>query len=1097
MHCGIGRTGNLVKIKDLEKRFIAILLNIFLGILVSCGGPDLPDDVQLAYDNLPEAIDFNQHVKPILSDKCFICHGPDKAKVKAGLQLHQPEFAYAELKDSPGKYAIKPGNPSSSESINRIFSEDPDYQMPKPDSHLALSSYEKAMLFKWIEEGAVYKDHWAFSAPLKILPPTVKSQDQIANPIDNFVLAKLEREQLLLNNKADKETLLRRLTFDLTGLPPSLEELDAFLADDSDEAYEKQVDRLLATPHFGEQMAFDWMDLARYADTHGYTVDRYRDISAWRDWVINAFNRNMPYDKFIRWQLAGDMMTDATQEQILATTFNRLHPQNAEGGIIDEEFRSEYVADRTNTVGQGLLGLTVACAKCHDHKYDPISQKNYYEMYSFFNNVNESGQISFDYSMPAPNLMLPTDEQKKFLSYIEDLIDEKEKKVEEVVSLEVPKAADWMAALAYQKINTGRWPDGLLANYDFNSGQLRNLLDPAQEGRIRRQYADNQKANFTKGFEGTGLKMDGDAWLHLDQIGSFQRHQSFSIGIRIYIPEALESGVIFHKGVGAKLYNFRGYHLALKNNKLELVFAHLHPVNAIILQSLKEVPKNKWVQLTMTYNGSSKAAGLKLFLDGHELKTTVLVDDLYKDIIFNNAAYGVADTPKDPGLQIGARWRGKGIGGAIVDDILVFDRKLSSLEVLQIANPEKLRQMLARSIEEFSEIEKQALITYYLANKSDNLRFEKAELEKLKKALIDTMDRVQEIMVMKEMEQPRETFVLERGQYDVLGEQVFPNTPEQIFPYPDSLPKNRLGLAQWVTHRDNPLTARVAVNRYWQHLFGTGIVRTAEDFGNQGEMPSHPELLDWLAVSFMESGWDVKALHKLIVMSNTYQQSSLASDELMESDKKNRLLARGPSGRLTGEMLRNNVLVASGLLNKKIGGKSVNPYQPKGLWKINGAAYKQDQGEKLYRKSMYTVWKRSVPHPTIATFDAPERSYCVVRRQETNTPLQALVMLNDPTYVEASRVLGNKLMEYADPEEGIAMVFRKLTGRKIKAKELQLLVQLREEELNTFKANNSKTEGWLNSGEFRITNTKNGAIVAANAVVASTIINSDATITKR
>ena len=1091
------KTEYLIKNKDLEKLFKAILLNICLGTLFSCGGPELPDDVQLVYDNLPNKIDFNQHVKPILSDKCFICHGPDKAKVKAGLQLHLPEFAFAELKDTPGKYAINPGNPGRSESIKRIFSEDPDYMMPQPDSHLALSKYEKAVLFKWIEEGAEYKDHWAFCAPIKTRPPNVKLQDQAANPIDNFVLAKLEREKLSLNGKADKETLLRRLTFDLTGLPPSLEELDEFLADQSDEAYEKQVDRLLATAHYGEQLAYDWMDLARYADTHGYTVDRYRDVSAWRDWVIKAFNENMPYDKFIQWQIAGDMMSDATQEQILATTFNRLHPQNAEGGIIDEEFRSEYVSDRTNTVGQGLLGLTIACAKCHDHKYDPISQKSYYEMYSFFNNVNESGQISFDYSMPAPNLMLPSGEQKKFLSYIEELIGEKEKKVKEVVSQEAPKAMDWITAFAYQKINTNRFPNGLLAYYDFNSGQLGNSLDLTQKGKIMRQYAGNQKANFSKGFKGNGLKMDGDAWLHLDHTGSFQRHQSFSIGIRIIIPEELESGVIFHKGVGAKLYNFRGYHLALKNNRLELVLAHLHPANAIVLESLTDIPKNKWVQLTLTYNGSSKAAGLKIFLDGQELKTEILVDNLYKDIRFSDTAYGVADVPKDPGLQIGARWRGKGIGGAIVDDILVFDKELSGLEVLQIGNPEKLELLLTKSIEELSETEKKALSDYFLANKSDSLRIEKVELEKLKKALVDTMDRVQEIMVMKEMAAPRETFVLERGQYDALGEQVFPNTPEKIFPYPDSLPKNRLGLAQWVTHRKNPLTARVAVNRYWQHLFGTGIVRTTEDFGNQGEMPSHPELLDWLAVSFMDSGWDVKALHKLIVMSNTYQQSSLAGEALREEDKNNRLLARGPSGRLTGEMLRNNALAASGLLNKKIGGPSVKPYQPEGLWKINGAAYKQDKGEKLYRKSMYTVWKRSVPHPTLATFDAPERSYCVVRRQETNTPLQALVMLNDPTYVEASRVMGNSMLKYADPKEGIEVIFRKLSGRRIQPEELQLLLNLREKELSKFRANSFKTKGWLSSGEFRIANTEDAAIVAANAVVASTILNSDVTISKR
>ncbi|WP_273565480.1 DUF1553 domain-containing protein [Maribacter halichondriae] len=440
---------------------------------------------------------------------------------------------------------------------------------------------------------------------------------------------------------------------------------------------------------------------------------------------------------------------------------------------------------------------------------------------------------------------------------------------------------------------------------------------------------------------------------------------------------------------------------------------------------------------------------------------------------------------------------GKGIGGGKADDILVFDKELTPIEVLEITAPEKFKKVVSKTPEELATDERKWLTGYYLANLSKEYKSSLADLENIRTMAADSSEQIREIMVMKEMETPRETYVLERGQYDVYGERVYPNTPEKIFAYPDSLPKNRLGLANWVTSEKNPLTARVAVNRYWKNMFGTGIVRTVEDFGNQGELPSHPALLDWLAIEFMNSGWDVKALHKLMVMSNTYRQSSKASAELLERDDKNRLLARGPSKRLTGEMLRNNVLVASGLMNNEIGGPSVKPYQPEGLWKINGAAYEEDKGDKLYRKSMYTIWKRTVPHPTIATFDAPERSFCSVRRQETNTPLQALVLLNDPTYVEASRVLGNSMLEYSDPEEGIATVFQKLTGRKIKSEELQILSELQQEEYQKFKQNSSKAEGWLNTGEFRIENKDNAALVAANAVVASTIMNSDAMIMKR
>lgn len=1074
-----------------------ILYLVGLIVLSSCGGPDMSESVQLAYEKLPKEIDFNQHVKPILSDKCYLCHGPDKAKISAGLQLHSPDLAFKESENSPGKHAIVPYNASKSLLVDRILSDDPEIVMPEPKSHLFLTDYEKAMLVRWVEEGAEYKDHWAFLAPVKQNPPKVKLQEKVVNPIDNFVLAKLEVENLEPSPNADKEILLRRLSFDLTGLPPTLEEIADFVSDTSENAYEKQVNRLLASPHFAEQLTLDWMDLARYADTHGYTVDRYRDVSPYRDWVIKAFDKNMPYDEFIRWQMAGDLMKNATDEQILATTFNRLHPQNAEGGIIDEEFRSEYVSDRTNVVSEGFLGLTMACAKCHDHKYDPISQKNYYEMYSFFNNIQESGQISFDWSMPAPTLLLPEKEQAQFLDYVEKLIDEKKESTLHIAKKETEKAQQWVSEENYKSLAQIELPNNIIAHFDFNSGKLANSLSPFQIGKMERQGAINQNPNFTKGHTGKGLKMDGDAWLNLGKAGIFQRHQPFSIGIRVFIPNALENGVIFHKGVGAKLYNFRGYHLAIRDNKLEALLAHQHPGNAIVKYALKDIPKEEWVQLTMTYDGSSSADGLHIYQNGSKLETKIEIDNLYKDIVFNANAHGMQGVPEDPGLQVGARWRGKGIGGATIDDILVFSKELKPLEVSQIGNQELIKSIISNNSNQLNSEEKSALTAYYLSTKSKEYQESLEELQKVRKIYVDSIERVKDIPVMLEMEEPRETFVLERGLYDQYGEQVFPNTPDKIFAFPDSLSKNRLGLAKWVTSEENPLTARVAVNRYWKNLFGTGIVRTVEDFGNQGELPSHPALLDWLAIQFMEADWDVKALYKLMAMSNTYRQSSITTEELITRDKANRLLARGPFGRLTGEMLRNNALVASGLLNRKIGGKSVKPYQPAGLWKINGARYQEDKGEKLYRKSMYTIWKRSVPHPTIATFDAPERSFCAVRRQETNTPLQALVLMNDPTYVEASRVLGYTMLQNSDTKSGIADAFKKLTGRTIKDEELNLLADLQLKEYEKFKSKKSKAIGWLNSGEFRISDVRDEALVAANAVVVSTIINSDAAITKR
>ncbi|WP_299552380.1 DUF1553 domain-containing protein [Seonamhaeicola sp.] len=1074
---------------------------LVVGVLMvfSCGGPGIPDTVAMEYDKLPKKLDFNQHVKPILSDKCFLCHGPDKNNIKGGVQLHNAEAAYSELPENPGRVAIKPKNLGKSEFFHRIMTDDPELIMPVPSSHLTLSDYEKAVLIKWIEDGAEYKDHWAFLKPENHEIPEVKNEDQVANPIDNFVLEELELRDLKLLKRADKELLLRRASIDLTGLPPTIEEIDAFLKDTSPNAFEKQIDRLLASPNYGEQRTLDWMDLARYADTHGYSVDRYRDVSPWRDWVIKSFNENMPYDQFILWQMAGDMLPDASREQKLATTFNRLHPQNMEGGIIDEEFRSEYVSDRTVVMGQGFLGLTLECAKCHDHKYDPISQKDYFQLYSFFNNVDETGLISWDNATPVPAMMIPTEEQEKVIAYLETLVDDTETTLEETVNKETEKAENWIAKQGYKTIPSKAKPKALVAAFNFDNGKLVNSIggNGKNNVRMRQQFADNEPTVFKKGAQGKGLYMDGDTWLDLDKIGIYQRAEAFSISIDVFLPEDLETGVVFHKMNSPELHSFRGYHLKIKDNKLEVLLAHVWPDNALVVESLENVPKEKWVQLTMTYDGSSKASGVSIYMDGKKLRTKTTFDNLYKDIIFHGLQLYENSPIIEPGLRIGAVWRGKGIRGAVVDNLMVFEKELTEIEVLQISNADKLNGIKQKSYANLTKEEKQALSEYYLSVNSKPYNSVLDKLEKERLVLVDSMDNVKQIMVMKESETPRQAYVLDRGQYDSPTDSVFPNTPAEIFEFPKGLEKNRIGLAKWLTHPDNPLTARVTVNRYWQNLFGRGIVKTAEDFGNQGELPTHPKLLDWLALEFIKSGWNVKALHKTIMMSNTYQQSSTASKELMEMDGENLLLARGPSKRLSGEMLRDNALYASGLLSEKIGGESVNPYQPPGLWRVSGGTYEQGTGEELYRRSMYTIWKRTVPHPTIATFDAPSRDLCTTRRQETNTPLQALVLLNDPTFVEAARVLGKKMVEYDSLDEGISKTYRKLTGRTIKPKELEVLTDLQKSEFEKFRNNNAKARGWISIGEYKIDPQDDIALVAANAVVASTIINSDAFITKR
>ncbi|RMG17660.1 MAG: DUF1553 domain-containing protein [Bacteroidetes bacterium] len=1064
---------------------------IYTLLLSLCGlacTPHFPDEVEQALQALPAHIDYNQHVRPLLSDRCFACHGPDPNKREAGLRLDLPEMALAELPETPGKYALIPGKPHRSEVVRRILHADEEERMPPRESKLSLSPQEKAILIKWIEQGATYQPHWAFISPRKSTPPKVKQASWCQNEIDHFVLARLEEKDWQPATAAGKATLLRRLSFDLTGLPPSPQEIDDFLADSSSRAYEKVVDRLLASPHYGEHMAVNWLDLARYADTHGYTVDRYRDMSPWRDWVIQALNQNMPFDQFVLWQLAGDMLPQASRQQLLATGFNRNHQQNMEGGIVPEEFRVEYVADRTNTLGTAFMGLTLGCARCHDHKFDPVSQKEYYQLFSFFNNVKEAGQISWDDAPPVPTLLLTREETEAQLAFLQTQIEQKTKNVQAQSQQLAQQFPAWFqqhqAALEQEK----GLPAGAVAWFDLDALPLANRLAPGQKARMKQQHISQPlQPVFVPGRKGRGLLLDGDAWLDLGKTGVFDRSQPFTVSMWVNLPEGLEKGTIFHKGDGAVLYNFRGYHLALNDNRLELLMAHTAPYNAIV-EYAGNPPRNQWIQLAMVYDGSGTAAGLRLYLNGQEQSTRVEQDHLYKSILFGRGN-------NEPGLQIGARWRGAGIKGAKVDDILVFERALTPAELRGLYEPKQWAGLVKRAGEQdeqaLQEVEK-----WYLHHQPA-YRQALQELQQARQAYHAAVDTVKEIMVMDEMPRPRQAYLLVRGQYDVHGEAVSPAVPDFLPPMPQHYSTNRLGLAKWLFLPEQPLTARVTVNRIWQQFFGRGLVKTAEDFGSQGELPSHPALLDWLAVTFMESGWDLKALHKLIVLSATYRQSSAFRPGISEQDTENRWLARGPSGRLSAEMIRDNALAASGLLHRRIGGPSVKPYQPAGLWQFNGGSYQPDSGANLYRRSLYTFWKRSVPHPTQASFDAPDRSSCSVRRQQTSTPLQALVLLNDPIFVEAARVMGANMYREQSPEQAIALAFKQLTGRMPSSTELKLLLELWQQQQQTFRLAPHKMKGWLQAGAAPQPTVENPPALAAYAVVASTIMNADATIVKR
>ena len=1063
-------------------------LMFVLILWVSCK-PDLPAEVAAAYDTLPGDIDFNRHIKPILSDRCFSCHGPDKGKLKAGLRLDNAKAAYDELPESPGKKAIVPGNLRKSELFKRIISTDPDYLMPEPTSHLTLSAYEKALLIKWIEKGAQYKPHWAFIKPVKAGIPQVRKKTWVNNPIDHFILNRLETVKLEPSPEADKEILLRRLSLDLTGLPPTLEEINSFLNDNTVNAYEKQVDRLLKSPHYGEKMAADWLDVARFADSHGYTVDRLRDMSPWRDWVIKAFNENLPYNDFITWQLAGDLLKNPTKDQLIATAFNRNHQHNMEGGIVEEEFRVEYVSDRLNTTSEAFMGLTIGCAKCHDHKFDPVSQKNYYEMFSFFNNVKEAGQISWDNAMPVPSMLLPGKEIEKILLLIKEKEKEKEQQLAEQKGQHLPEFNRWLHQAPNKKYGNEKFPAGLVAYFPLSHSSLGNVID-GKNGIMLREGNKPDKVVFTKTEKGTSVLFDGDIWLSLGDVGKYKRSDPFSVGVWVNIPKNLKKGVIFHRGLMQVTYNYRGFHLMVDGNRLQLEMAHTDPYNAIIEYTKTDVPRDQWVQLTVTYDGSSTARGFKVFLNGEEMQTHVDQDNLYKDITF-------ANKKMQPGIQFGAWERGSGLVGGKANDITVFDRDLTHLEVIQLCNPALFKKIIQKDPLQLTVDERKQIEAYYLSNFNAARKKIVSEIKYLRQKYNDSVENVQEVMVMQEMPKRRRTYVLDRGEYNLYKEEVFPDVPKTILSMPKNLPLNRLGLAKWLTLPDHPLTARVTVNRYWQMYFGRGLVKTAGDFGNQGDMPSHPELLDWLAISFIESGWNVKALQKLIVMSATYRQRSNLSPQLMAADPENILLARGPSNRLTAEMLRDNALFASGLMHLEIGGPSVKPYQPADLWKINGDVYAQDTGYKLYRRGIYTIWKRSVPNPTQSTFDVGIRTNCIVGRQNTNTPLQALIMLNDPTFVEAAKVIGEQITSAPDNTTAVVEAFRKLTGRRPGKKELSLLLKLQAKEYQAFRSDKKRSKGWIDAGSYKINKTLDINRLAANAVLASTIINTDAAITKR
>lgn len=956
--------------------------------------------------------------------------------------------------------------------------------MPPRESHLTLSATDKELLRRWIDSGADYEPHWSLiPLPARIVAPAVQRGAWPRSELDRFVLARLEQERLAPAAEATRERWLRRVTFDLTGLPPTQQELGAFLQDARSTAHEAVVDRLLASPRFGESMAVPWLDVARYADSYGYQSDTDTEAWPYRDWVVRALNGNLPWDAFITWQIAGDLLPNASREQRLATAFNRIHRKTEEGGSIAEEFRQDGISDRVHTLGTAFLGLTLECARCHDHKYDPITARDYYSLGAFFNSIDEFGLLqggdNRSRTVPQPAMFLPTAAQEASIA-------------RDLVAISAAEER-WRARAATSDRDFAAWlerrPAALLpdmaAHFDFESagdGKYRNSVDGDWSA------VSSGSLPPVAGKAGQGFRCDGDDPLALPGYGVAHCHDPVSFALWLRPAENHERAVVL-ANTSSFDTNYNGYELLLEAGRLRWTFMREYPGSAISVRTESVLPVAEWSHVTVTYDGSSRAAGLAIYVNGVPARLEIVRDELKRDIRIGKR------------IEIGARMRDRGLRGGEIDELHVFTRAITPIEAAHLHDGRTLTDLLRaapRSADQHTQLR-----DYYLSAVDAEARQIATEVRNAREAWRKTMDGVREIPVMVELPTPRPAYVLERGAYDHPGERVFRSTPAALPPLPSDLPLNRFGLARWLTLPDHPLTSRVLVNRLWAYFFGRGIVGSVENFGMQGELPTHPELLDWLARDFIATGWDFKRACRQIVLSATYRQDSRASPELRERDPENRLLARGPMRRLSAEMLRDAALAVGGILSPEIGGPPVKPYQPEGsMWKALNSflpEYERDSGAGLHRRSLYTFWRRTTPPPNMLLFDAVSRDVCAARRQATSTPLQALVLLNDPQYVEAARALGERMLREGGGtvRSRVGWAFRAVAGREATTAEIGLLEALYEEQARHFAERPGDAAKLLRVGDLPSRSGGSVVDVAAAATTAGALLNLDAVIMLR
>ena len=1018
-----------------------------------------------------DRVDFSRDVRPVLADTCFKCHGPDQGQRKAHLRLDTREGLFAE---TDGVTIVSPSQVGVSELIRRIVSEDDDERMPPPESGLKLTRAQIEMLKRWVQQGAEWNGHWAFTRPNR--PALPQPTSRFHNAIDLFIGQRLANEKLKLSPSASRETLLRRVTLDLTGLPPTIEEADNFLADERPEAFQLVIDRLLASPRWGERMAWPWLNAARYADTSGYQNDGPRDMWRWRDWVIQTFNDNMPYDQFTIEQLAGDLLPNATLDQRIATAFNRNHRGNAEGGIIPEEYQVEYVVDRVDTTATVWLGLTLGCARCHDHKYDPLKQREFYEVFAFFNNVPEFGRAIKEGNSP-PFIKAPTPAQSTRLAALDRELKAVEKRCQ-ILEPKVKQAlVQWETVEPKGAINFD-WnvTDGMIAGFPLgNSLSVTIESDEAVKavGEVAFDVLDGHAA----------LNLAENSFVDGGDRAKFGYFDPFSVSawIRSDGPNGTVVSRMTRKPRGD------GWSLHLEDGRIQFNLVKRWLDDSIRVETERKFAAGGWQHVLATYDGSRVAAGIRIYVDGEAVPLTVHHDFLNQTMA------------NDEPLRIGA---GHSNFSGAISDVRIFNRDLTADEAELLATRESIDRLLEVPADKRTQRQQRKLQRWFLTTAPVQLRDPFQHRTKLRRQRRTFFETIPTVMVMQEAETPRKTHLLDRGRYDHPREEVQPSVPGIFPPLPASTSRhNRLSFARWLVGPDHPLTARVAVNQAWQTVFGIGIVRTAEDFGVQGERPSHPQLLDWLAVEFLRRGQDTKQLYRQLVSSAVYQQSSRTTGNMRVRDPDNRLLARGPRFRLSAEMIRDQALAATGLLTERFGGPSVKPYQPEGLWAeiATDTNYEQSHGEDLYRRSLYTYWKRTVAPPSMMNFDAGAREMCTVRQSRTNTPLQALTLMNEPTFVEAARVLAQRCLadeRLKSDKSRLAFAFRKLTGRRLTTAEQAVLLDSLSHQRDQFGKSRDDARSLTEVGEFPMDDELDPVELAAWSTVVGLILNLDETVTR-